>query len=75
MLPHPLFLKVGAVLLGIIFLNTELRKPHFLRDELLFVHCSLQIKQNIYSKGMFRAPVVTQCIVKVNRKNPRKSHF
>ena len=30
-----------------------------------FMHCSLQIKQNIYSIGIFRAPVVTQFIVKV----------
>ena len=61
----PTSVKVGVVLLGIIFLNTELKEPHFLRDEMLFVHCSLQIKQNIYSKGTFRAPVVTQFIVKV----------
>ena len=30
-----------------------------------FMHCSLQIKQNIYSICIFRAPVVTQFIVKV----------
>ena len=53
------------MLLGIIFLNTELNKPHFLHDEMIFMHCSLQIKQNIYSIGIFRAPVVTQLIVKV----------
>ena len=57
--------KVGVVLLGIILLNTELTKPQFLRDEMTFMHCSLQIKQNIYSIGIFRAPVVTQFIVKV----------
>ena len=28
------FMKVMVVLLGIIFLNTELNKPHFLRDEM-----------------------------------------
>ena len=43
--------------------NTELNKPHFLRDEMMFMHCSLQIKQNIYSLGIFRVPVVTQFIV------------
>ena len=60
------FLKSGGVvLLGIIFLNTELNKPHFLRDEMIFMHCSLQIKQKTYSIGIFRAPVVTQFIVKV----------
>ena len=61
----PTSVKVGVVLLGTIFLNTELNKPHFLRDEMIFMHCSLQIKQNIYSIGIFRAPVVTQFIVKV----------
>ena len=53
------------MLLGIIFLNTELNKPHFLRDEMICMHCSQQIKQNIYSIGIFRAPVVTQFIVNV----------
>ena len=61
----PTSVKVGVVLLGILFLITELNKPHFLRDEMIFMHCSLQIKQNIYSIGIFRAPVVTQFIVKV----------
>ena len=56
------------MLLGIIFLNTELNKAHFLRDEMMFMHCSLQIKQNIYSIDIFRAPVVTQLLVKVLRK-------
>ena len=46
-------------------LNAELNKPPFLRDEMIFMHCSLQIKQNIYSIVIFRAPVVTQFIVKV----------
>ena len=41
------------------------KKPHFLHDEIIIMHCSLQIKQNIYSIGIFRAPVVTQFIVKV----------
>ena len=30
-----------------------------------FMHCSLQIKQNMYSVGIFRALIVTQFIVKV----------
>ena len=49
----------------IYFLNTELKKPYFLRYEMIFMHCSQQIKQNIFSIGIFRAPVVTQFIVKV----------
>ena len=53
------------MLLGIVFLNTELNKPQLLRDEMIFMHCSLEIKQNIYSLGIFRAPAVTQNIVKV----------
>ena len=67
--------KVGVVLLGIIFLNTELNKPQFLSDEMLFVHCSLQIKQNMYSIGIFRASVVTQSIVKVERKIEKSPIF
>ena len=47
------------------FLDTELNKPHFLRDEMIFMHCSLQ---KIYSIGIFCAPVVSQFIVKVKRK-------
>ena len=47
------------------FLNTELNKLHFLRVEMIFMHCSLQIKRNIYSIGIFRSLVVTQFIVKV----------
>ena len=60
------------MLLGIIFLNTELTKPHFLSDEMIFMHCSLQIKQNINSLGIFRAPVVSQFIEKVYRKTKKK---
>ena len=61
---HFLKSRGSIVLLGIIFLNTELNKPHFLRDEMIFMLCSLQVKQNIYSIGIFLAPVVTQFIVK-----------
>ena len=57
--------KVGVVLFGIVFLNTELNKPHLLRDEMTFMHCFLQKKQTIYSIGIFPALVVTQFIVKV----------
>ena len=40
-----------------------------------FMHCSLQIMQNIYSKGIFRAPVVTHFIVKVLRKIEKNAIF
>ena len=53
------------MLIGIMFLNTKLNKQDFLRDEMIFMHCSLQIKHVIYSIGMFRASVVSQFIVKV----------
>ena len=63
------------MLQGIIFLNTELNKPHYLRDEMIFMHCSLQIKHNIYSIGIFLAPVVTQFIVKVREKSKKNPIF
>ena len=63
------------MLLGIIFLNTELNKLHFLRDEMIFMHCLLQMKQNIYSIGIFHASVVTQFIIKVEGKIKKQSNF
>ena len=57
--------KVGIVLLDIILLNTELNKPHFLGDEMIFMHCSLQMSKNIYSMGIFHIPVETKFIEKV----------
>ena len=59
------FLKSRGSVIRNNFLNTEQHKPHFLRDEMIFMHCSLQIKQKTYSIGIFRAHVVTQFIVKV----------
>ena len=58
-------LKIRVVLLGIILFNAERNKPCLLRDEMILMHCSLPIKQYIYLIGIFRAPVVTQFIVKV----------
>ena len=59
------FVKSRVVASGTIFLNTELSKSTFLRNKVFFKHYSLQIKQNIYSIGMFQASLVTQFIVKV----------
>ena len=59
------FLKSRGSVIRNYFLESELNKPQFLRDEMIYIHCSLQIKHNIYSIGIFRAPVVTQFIVKV----------
>ena len=39
-----------------------------MHDKIIFMHYSLQIKQDIHLIGIFRAPVVTQFIVKVYRK-------
>ena len=46
-------------------MNTELNMPHFLSDEMMRMHCSLQIKQKLYSICMSRAPVVAKFIVNV----------
>ena len=52
----------------IIFLNADLNQSLYVRDELFLVHCSLQIKQNVYSIGTYSASDVTQIIVMENRK-------
>ena len=52
----------------IILLNTEPNKSKYVRDEMFFRHYWLQIKQNVYSIGTFRATVETQFMVKVYRK-------
>ena len=57
------------------FLEYSTKKPHFLRDEMIFMHWTLQIMQNIYSIGIFRAPVMTQFIVKVERKFEKSPIF
>ena len=64
-LPHPLLKKVWVVLLGLIFLNTEPNKPHFLRDKMIFNALFSTNKAKIYLIVIFRAPVLTHFIVKV----------
>ena len=59
------FLKSRGSVIRIIFLNTELNKPLFLLNEIIFIHCSLQIKQKICAKDFFRVSVVTHFIAKV----------
>ena len=56
------------MLLGIIFLNAELNKPHFLRNEMIYMHCSLQIKQNVYSIDIFH-PFCSDTIYSKSIKN------
>ena len=59
------FLKRWVSVIRINFLGYRTNQAtHFVRRN-DFYACSLQIKQNIYSIGIFRAPVVTQLIVKV----------
>ena len=42
----------------------------------VFIHFSVQIKQNLYSIGICRSPFVTQCMYsKSMKKNCKKSHF
>ena len=59
------FLKNWGCVIRNNFLEYRTKQATFLRDEMIFMHWSLQIKQNIYSIGIFRAPVVTQFIAKV----------
>ena len=54
------FLKSRGSIIRNNFLNAELIMPHTLCDEMIFMHCSQKIKQNKYTIGFFRAPVVTQ---------------
>ena len=59
------FLKSRVVLLGIIFMSTELNKLHFLRDEMIFYALFATNKAKHTLNRHFRALVVTQFIVKV----------
>ena len=47
------FLKSRGSVIRTNFLEYKLIKPHFLRDEMIFMHCWLKIKQNIYSIDFF----------------------
>ena len=51
------------------FLKYRTKQATFLRDQTICMHCSLQIKQNIYSIGIFHAPIVKQFIVKYKEKS------
>ena len=47
------FLKSRGSIIRNNLLNAELKKPHFLRDEMMFMACSIQINQIIYLIGIF----------------------
>ena len=53
------------MLLGIIFLNIEMNKSHYLRDEMSFYALFAVNKAKHILNRHFLAPVVTQFIVKV----------
>ena len=59
------FLKSRGSVVRNNFLEYRTNTPHVLSDEMIYMHCSVQIKQKLYSICMFRAPIVTQFIVKV----------
>ena len=59
------FLKTRSSVIWNNFLEYRNIQATPFHDKMIFMHCSLQIKQSIYSIGIFCAPVVTQFIVKV----------
>ena len=59
------FLKSWGSVIRNNFLEYRTKKATCFRDEMIFMHYLLQMNQNIYLIGIFRAPVVTQCIVQV----------
>ena len=61
-------LKIGGS--GIKNYLIERNKSKYLRDDIFFIRYLLQIKQNVYSLGTFRAPVATHI-----KKYRKKSHF
>ena len=65
-LSYPIhFLKSRGSVFRNNFLEYSTNQATLFAGKMNFMHCSLQIKQIIYSLGFFRAPVVPQYIVKV----------
>ena len=58
------FLKSRGSVMRNDFLEYRTKQATLITGRKIFMHCSLQIKQNPYSKGIIHAPVVTQFIVK-----------
>ena len=69
------FLKSRGCVIRNNFLEYRTKQATLFVRRMIFMHCLLQIKQNIYSIGIIRAPVVTQFILKVYGKIEKKSHF
>ena len=59
------FLKNRGSVIRNNILEYRTKQATLFARRMFFMHCLLQIKQNIYPIGIFRAPVVTQFIVKV----------
>ena len=51
------FLKSRGSVIRNNFLEIRTKQATLLCDGMIFMHCLLQIKRNIYSIGIFRAPV------------------
>ena len=68
-------MKIAGSGIGDNFREHSLKQTNiYLRDELFLKHCSLQIKQNVYSIGTYSAPEATQILEKMYRKIA-KSHI
>ena len=68
------FLKIAGSGIGDNFLEHSLKQTNMFARRIVSQHCSLQIKQNVYSIGTYSAPEATQILVKVYRKI-EKSHI
>ena len=63
-LPHPLLENRGSVIRNNYLEYRTNKTTHFARQNDFYALLAIH-KQNIYSIGFFRAPVVTQFIVKI----------
>ena len=72
---HTHFLKSRGSVIRNNFLEYRTKQATLFRDEMIFMHCLLQIKQNIYPIGIFRAPVRDTIYNKSIKKNRKKSIF
>ena len=69
------FLKSRGTVIRDNFLEYRTKQATIFARRSDFMHWSLQIKQNIYPIGIFRAHVVTQFIVRVKRKIEKSPIF
>ena len=70
------FLKSrGIVLLGITFMNTDLNKPYFLRDEMSFYAFFATNKAKRILNRLYSCSCSDTIYSKSIKKNRKKSHF